>query len=152
MNSQIQSETIFTTFSDGGSRGNPGPAATGWLIFDSEGKLFDFGGKYLGEITNNRAEYEAVLQVLTQLGKHLKKQHLSKAKIICHLDSELVVKQLRGEYKIKDLELKKIFSKVQDLLLEFTSVEFIQVEFVHVVREKNTFADKLVNLILDGRS
>jgi ribonuclease HI len=126
-------------FSDGGSRGNPGSGACGWLIYSATGELLDFGGKYLGICTNNFAEYHGLIYALTAAMKIA-----PGAKISCHLDSELIVKQISGEYKVKDANLKLLHTKVQKLLLECP-----EVSFKHVPRAENKFADKLVNLVLD---
>ena len=125
-------------YSDGGSRGNPGPAATGYVIKDAKsGEILVQSGKYLGKTTNNVAEYNAVLQALT------KAMELKPDEIICHLDSELIVRQLNGIYKIKATELKKIAEQVKELIF------FKPVKFVHILRHKNAHADAIVNKILD---
>lgn len=128
-------------FTDGGARGNPGPAAAGIVIFNAEDKLLKINGKYLGEMTNNQAEYEALISALRMI-----QVMQGVEKITCYLDSDLAVKQLRGEYKIKDEELKAKNVTIQKLIGKYESVEF-----VHVRREENKFADKLVNIVLDAR-
>jgi ribonuclease HI len=128
-------------YTDGGARGNPGPAAIGVAIFDVANthqpiKTF---GKYLGETTNNQAEYRALLAGLG-LAQKLGARH-----VVCYLDSELVVKQLTGSYKIREEGLK-------DLAMDVIRAKnnFDQVEFKHVPREKNKLADQLVNEALDN--
>ncbi len=123
---------------DGGARGNPGPAAIGFVIRDEEGKVLKSGGEYIGKTTNNFAEYKALIKGLTEaleLGKS----------VSCSLDSELLVKQLNGEYKVKDPNLKDLFSRVQLLTKNFD-----QVKFSYVPRNKNKLADKIVNEVLDA--
>lgn len=132
---------VYNLFTDGGSRGNPGPSATGCFLFDDRSHLVSFRGKYIGEATNNVAEYTALIEGL-KLAK-LKKVK----KIDCHLDSELVVKQLTGIYKVKHEHIKELYDKVQKHKSEFDHIDFI-----HVRREKNKFADRMVNVILDTKA
>jgi len=120
-------------YTDGGARGNPGPAGIGVHIVGHS----DYA-EYIGEATNNQAEYKAVVLALEK-AKAIKASELS-----FFLDSELVVKQLNQEYKIKDKELAKIFVKIWNLRLNFKKVTFS-----HVPREKNKQADKLVNQAID---
>ncbi len=122
---------------DGGARGNPGPAGIGVVFSDSEEKVISTYHKYIGEATNNVAEYKALVWAL-ELAKNYEFD-----KIECRLDSELVVKQLNGEYKVKDQVLKELYSKVKELTF------FKPVSFSHVRREKNKLADKLVNQAID---
>lgn len=126
---------------DGGARGNPGPSGFGALLFDTEYHLIDFDGGYNPHATNNFAEYNA-LQIGIELAV---KNNISE--LICKLDSELAVKQLTGLYKIKDENIKIFHSKIVELEKEFKSIDFI-----HVPREENKFADKLVNLLLDVKN
>jgi len=130
---------IFKLYSDGGARGNPGPAGAGWVIYQDGEELLT-GGQFLGKQTNNVAEYTALLLGLE------KAVELKITKIICHLDSELVVKQLNGEYKVKNSELKKLWQKAKNL-----AENFAQIEFKHVRREQNKRADQLANLAMDAR-
>lgn len=126
-------------YTDGGARGNPGPAATGIVIFDENDNLIALDGNFLGKATNNQAEYTALLEAL-----QVAKNHSSK-EITCYLDSELAVKQLNGEYKVKNKALAEIKNQIETELKHFTSYKFI-----HVYRENNKFADKMVNVILDA--
>lgn len=126
-------------FSDGGARGNPGPAAAGVFLFDKDDKLLDFDGKYLGETTNNQAEYRAII-----LGLQLASRK-GATEILYYVDSELAVKQLNGEYKVKNEEIRKVKEEVDKWVEKFDKVTFF-----HVEREKNKFADKLLNLITDA--
>lgn len=124
-------------FTDGGARGNPGPAAIGGVIYDGKNKIADFSS-CIGQTTNNQAEYQALLKGLDlALANNIKD-------LECFLDSELVVKQMNKEYKVKDKELAKIFVKVYNL-----SLKFKQISFSHVRREYNKEADALVNKALD---
>lgn len=126
-------------YTDGGSRGNPGPSAVGIVIFDKNDKLLKFNAKYLGIATNNQAEYEGLLTALRMA------QFMDVNEIKCYLDSDLIVKQLTGVYKVKSPNIKGLKSSVDKLITKFEKVEF-----VHVRREYNKFADKLVNIVLDA--
>lgn len=126
-------------FTDGGSRGNPGPSAIAAFIFDHQMKIIDFTAKYIHLATNNKAEYLALLNGLRLLKK------LGIKEVICNLDSELVVKQINKEYKVKDEEIKKVYG-----LIEIEIESFKNITFKHVPRAENHHADKLVNLILDS--
>ncbi len=125
-------------YSDGGARGNPGPAAIGFVIYDEGGKVIKKFGHYLGITTNNQAEYKALIAALEECVE------LGAEKLVCHLDSELVVKQMQGKYKIREQGLKPLAADALRL-----TAKFLQVEFVHVPREKNKLADQLVNEVLD---
>ncbi len=130
-------------FTDGGARGNPGPAGIGGVLkieADSGETRTKSFKEYIGEATNNQAEYQALLAGL-RLAAELKVEEL-----IVNLDSELIVKQLRGEYKVKNVDLKPLFAEV----LKRTN-QFSNISFQHVPREKNTEADALVNKALDGK-
>ncbi len=126
--------------SDGGARGNPGPAAIGAVIADESGKVLATVSRYIGETTSNQAEYQAVIAGLEEALK------LGAEQVSCILDSELVVKQLNREYKVKNKELAPQFVKVHNLTLQFKKVTFS-----HVRREENKEADRLVNEALDNR-
>ena len=125
-------------YSDGGARGNPGRAATGIIIKDQTGKTLYRLSKYLGIATNNQAEYAALIQglkFLTQKGIKI---------VACYLDSELVVRQLNGLYRIKDQKIKEKYRQLSLLISKFKKVTF-----KHIYRENNVEADKLVNQTLD---
>jgi len=128
-------------YTDGGSRGNPGPGAAGIYIVTPNGKEYVFGF-YLGVVTNNQAEYYALRLGLEQV-KSLSMM-MDGAKLLIYMDSELVVKQMRGEYKIKDSGLSLIQRSIQPLIHEFPMVEF-----KHIPREDNSVADGAVNSVLD---
>ena len=135
-------EHKFLIHSDGGSRGNPGPAAFGVVIEgDIEKKEY---GEYIGKATNNVAEYSGVIFGLKKLKSLIGGEKAKKSMVQIHADSELLVKQLNGKYKIKDDGIQKLFLEVWNLKLDFG-----EVTFRHIPREENHGADKLVNLTLD---
>lgn len=125
-------------FADGGSRGNPGPAASAAVLLGSDGVLLEEISAYLGEATNNVAEWTALLlglEAARKRGIH---------RLVVRLDSELVVRQLRGEYRVKHSGLQPLYQRAVRLLEGFEKVEI-----GHVPREENTVADRLVNRVLD---
>ncbi len=128
-------------YADGGSRNNPGPSALGVVITDDKGKILKEYSHYLGEATNNQAEYEAVIFAL-QKAKQLKIKNIE-----LRTDSELIGKQLLGRYKIKDPDLQPLFIKAWNLRLDYDKVD-IKI----ISREQNKKADKLVNRELDNKS
>jgi ribonuclease HI len=123
---------------DGAARGNPGPAGAGFIVEGDDGSVIDSGWAYLGKRTNNQAEYEALICGLEALGPNLP-THLT-----VYSDSELMVRQLNGQYKVKDPDLKDRFIRVSQLLLKIGSVS---VE--HVSRSDNEHADELANQAID---
>ncbi|MFH0770871.1 MAG: ribonuclease HI family protein [Candidatus Peregrinibacteria bacterium] len=126
-------------FTDGGSRGNPGQAAVGCVLEDPvRGKVLREHYERIGIQTNNVAEYRALIEGL----KLAQRYHPNR--LVCHLDSELIVKQLNGEYQVKMATLKPFFDEIRTLTLGFPSIEF-----VHVPRSDNYRADALVNKALD---
>jgi len=129
-------------FTDGGSRGNPGPAAIGVVFQDDEGCEIFSHHECIGEATNNVAEYQAVISALSKTMEKFKPLTIE-----VNLDSELVTRQLNGEYKVKDENLKELFYKVRELVLALGG----NVGFKHIRREQNKQADKLVNIALDNR-
>ncbi len=128
-------------YTDGASRGNPGLAAVGAVIFDGEKVLAELRN-FLGEQTNNWAEYEAVAQVLEKAHE----LNLMDREIEIRLDSKLVAEQLSGNWKIKSDTIREQHRKVTEILKDFESVIY-----VHVPREKNTYADRLANEAIDNR-
>ncbi|TAK88961.1 ribonuclease HI family protein [Patescibacteria group bacterium] len=122
---------------DGGSRGNPGPSAVGVVISTPDDDHIESFGRYIGETTNNQAEYTAVIGALAAA----KKYKPSKIELI--LDSELVVKQLRGEYKVKNVDLQPLHADIMK------KVGGLEVTFKHVLRSENKLADIEVNKALD---
>ena len=125
-------------FTDGGARGNPGPAGIGAVIFDEKGNVIAEISEYIGETTNNQAEYKALIAGL------IKAKELGARELEVFLDSELVVKQLNREYRVKDKDLASLFMQVYNI-----SLGFKKIIFKHIFREKNELADKLVNQALD---
>ena len=125
-------------YTDGGARGNPGPAGCGVVIEDSDGRVIKKVKQYLGEQTNNFAEYSGVLLGLKEA------QKLGAEEVEFLADSELVVKQLNGEYRVKNEELGKLFIKIYNL-----SHNFKKVSFKYVPREMNGQADALANEAMD---
>jgi len=131
-------------YTDGGARGNPGPAGAGVVIYDGEKKVAELK-KYLGDRqTNNWAEYEALILALQEV----KKRGLAGKPIEIRMDSELIVKQIGGEYQVKEETLWPQYMKVHNLLV----ANFSTYQFVHIPREKNKEADKLVNEAIDERA
>lgn len=119
-------------FVDGASLGNPGEGGCGIILKDGKGRLLYFGGEYLGRVTNNQAEYMALI-------RGLEEAHRRRCNAILVLtDSELLVRQINGEYKVRDQKLQVLYEKVKTLLRNFP-----QWEIKHVEREKNREADKL---------
>jgi mutator protein MutT len=133
-------ETHVVVYSDGGSRGNPGPSAAGFVVMDSYDTVLQEGGMYLGITTNNQAEYHGVrlgLEKALEIGAHT---------VDFRIDSLLVVNQMNGIYKIKNRELWPINERIHQLVLQFEKVTF-----THVKREFNQLADGMVNKILNAR-
>ncbi len=126
-------------YSDGGARGNPGPAGIGAVIYNEKRQEIATVSRFIGKATNNQAEYEALIAVLEK-AKDLK---IKKARV--YLDSELIVKQINREYKVKDKDLAKLFIKVYNLIQSFE-----EISFYHVRREENKRADELANQAMDN--
>ncbi|MBA7678841.1 Bifunctional protein [subsurface metagenome] len=125
-------------YADGASRGNPGPAAIGVTIKDKRGKLITFISQRIGRATNNQAEYRAIIAALEEAIR------LGAKQVDIKMDSELVVKQISGEYRVKKATLKPLYQQVKQLqgsLKGFT--------ITHILRQQNIEADKLANKALD---
>jgi ribonuclease HI/O-antigen ligase len=133
--------SVLTIHTDGGSRGNPGPAASAFVAFNERGEKIGEGSEYIGETTNNIAEYKAVLLAL----EWIKGQDINFQKIVFKLDSQLVVRQLMGEYKIKNASLAEIAKQINKLMSVLPSTTFLSIP-----REANSVADYLVNKCLDA--
>jgi len=131
-------------YTDGGARGNPGPAAIGVAMQDAKGHPIKGWGKAIGEATNNEAEYQAVVFALQKAKALLGSRKAKNTFIEIRMDSTLVAFQLSGEYKIEEERLFPFFIKIWNLKMDFA-----RVVFVHVPREKNREADRLVNEALD---
>ena len=130
----------FSIFTDGGARGNPGPAAIGIVI--DELKF----GEYIGETTNNVAEYKAVIFALKKTAELAGAGNEDRALLVIHTDSELIARQIQGEYKVKQPHLEVLKNEAVRLMRPFAEVQFVIVR-----REKNTIADSIVNDTLDNR-
>ena len=128
----------WTLMVDGAARGNPGEAGCGAVICDANGAVVQELSRYLGHATNNVAEYEALLIGLEALLKSGKKQ------IRVQSDSQLLVRQLNGEYRVKDEKLKTLFERATSLLRQFERCRIL-----HVPREENKLADRLANKAID---
>lgn len=124
---------------DGASRGNPGPAGAGWVISSLSGDLLAQGGAFLGRKTNNEAEYEAVIRAL----KHARE--LGADEVALHSDSELLIKQLNGEYQVKNPRIAILHAAVRESMRAFR-----QVIARHVRRELNADADAMANEAIDS--
>ena len=130
-------------YSDGGARGNPGLAAIAFIALNEKGETVKADTRFIGIRTNNQAEYEALLLALNYAAER------NAQEVICHLDSELVARQLRGEYAVKNADLQQLWRKVQQLKGNFKKISFI-----NVPRENPNIqrADTLVNKTLDERN
>lgn len=139
-------ETIYIN-TDGGSRGNPGPAAIGVVFSDQDGKVIHTCKKYIGIGTNNDAEYQAIicgLEVLIKSKWFLENNHDQKA-VVCRLDSKLVVEQVNGNFKVKQDHLKEYIKNIREKISQIN----LNISFIHIPREENKLADALVNEVLD---
>jgi len=136
-NQEINKLEVYT---DGGARNNPGPAGIGIVIGDKE------YAEYIGETTNNVAEYKAVIFALKKAKHLLGKSKLKKTEVIINIDSLLVVNQLNGKYKILEKELQLLFMEIWNLKFNFPYLRFN-----HISREENRKADHLVNQAINRR-
>lgn len=125
-------------YTDGGARGNPGPAGIGVVIYDAARQEVATVSKHLGVATNNQAEYRAVIAALE------KARAIGGQELEFYLDSELVVKQLKREYKVKNKDLAPLFLTIHNL-----SLSFRKISYTHVPRERNKEADRLANEAMD---
>lgn len=135
----------FVIYTDGGSRGNPGPAGAGAVVTDETGKVLREAHRALGVMTNNEAEYQAVILGLETIKKAVGKTRAAKSEIEMRLDSELVAKQLAGQYQIKEKTLQPLFMKIWNLRV----ATFPHLTFTYIPREKNRRADQLANQAMD---
>lgn len=131
----------LTIYTDGGARGNPGPAASGIVIKDETGKIVSAFGEYLGKQTNNYAEYMAIISGLK------KALDLGATEVDCVADSKLVVEQLNRRWKVKEPTLQKLFVEAWNAMQKFK-----RVRISHVLRHKNKEADAEVNKVLDNKA
>jgi ribonuclease HI len=135
-------------YTDGGARGNPGIAGAGAVVFDAKGSTLTEGCLYLGHATNNVAEYQAVLLGFKIVREYFGSSQCRELCITVRLDSELVQKQLTGEYRVKHKDLIPLYTEVKRVLQEL----FPRATFEHVRREKNKYADRLANKAMDEKS
>lgn len=126
---------------DGASRGNPGHAAAGVVIEHADGTLKARGKKYLGVMTNNQAEYRALILGLRSVARY------KPSAVSVYMDSELVVKQMLGQYKVRDESLRPLYEEARELARALP-----RVNFTHVLRGKNALADRLANEALDEQA
>jgi len=136
----------FFIHADGGSRGNPGPAGAGAMIRDERGNSVASVSQFIGTRTNNYAEYEAVILGFETLAK-LVKDNIAETEVIVKMDSELVVKQMKGIYKVKHPVLKEQCARLKKVIAPFGTVSF-----TNVPREENSDADALANEAMDRGS
>jgi ribonuclease HI len=134
----------FIVHTDGGSRSNPGPAAIGVVISNEKGHELKKFGEYLGTATNNEAEYTAAIFALKKIKALWGKDNAKKSEVDMFADSELLVKQMKGEYKIEHAKIQPLFLELWNLIIDFKKVRFSAIP-----RERNKEADRLVNEALD---
>jgi ribonuclease HI len=132
-------ETLTLEF-DGGSRGNPGPAGIGVVVRAADGTPLVTLGRFIGRCTNNVAEYRALITAMTEA------QKLGAKKILIRGDSELIIKQMKGQYRVKHPDMRVLFDEAQALIRQFDSARI-----EHNLRHKNELADTLANLAMDRR-
>ena len=132
-------------YTDGGSRGNPGPSAAGAVFCNEKGVIFKKYSEYLGEKTNNEAEYQAVILALKKFKQVFSKKLAKNTEIEIRADSELLIRQLTGLYKILEPQIQSLFMAIWNLKLDFKKIKFKLVS-----RQKNQEADQLVNEALDS--
>lgn len=138
-NISFGSVTEIKLYGDGGSRGNPGPSASGFVLMDMDNTILETNGEYLGISTNNQAEYHSL-----RLGLERAKQ-IGAETVHVYMDSLLVINQMKGSYKVKNKELLTVYQIVRKIVADFKHVDF-----THVPRELNKLADGEVNRILDS--
>jgi len=131
--------TAWLLYADGAARGNPGPAAYGYVLRDAGGETIDARGAYMGETTNNHAEYMAVIEGLASAKTR------GATRVSVQADSELIVRQLTGRYKIKHPRMKELAAQVRELAAAFEDVSY-----EYIPRAQNAAADALVNEALDA--
>lgn len=140
----MKDEVDFKIYTDGGSRGNPGEAAYGFVIYDSKNSKLYEEGKRLGIQTNNFAEYSGIKEALKWIENNSK---ILNPRIKVFMDSKLAVEQLSGHWKIKNETLRNLFYTIKEIEHEIDA----KINYSHVFREYNKEADSIVNLALDGK-
>lgn len=138
---KVTRSPIYSLYTDGASRGNPGEGGAGMILKDSAGRTIKKMKRYLGRVTNNQAEYNALLLGLSMAKK------IGAKELNVYLDSELVVKQIKGEYRVKNSEIKPLHQKVLKIFREFDKINIM-----HIPRELNGDADLLANQAIDLRT
>ncbi len=129
---------MLKVYCDGGSRGNPGNAAYGYVVY-KDSKIIQKKGEFLGINTNNFAEYNALINALLWISEKYPQEEIE-----VYLDSELVVKQMGGLYKVKNIKIRELYTQAKDLEKKISKISY-----THIPREKNKEADFIVNLTLD---
>lgn len=132
---------------DGGSRGNPGPSAFGVILCNGKGDILKKYSEYIGKATNNEAEYQGLIFALKKVKAYFGKEKIKKMEIELFSDSQLLVKQMNGQYKILDSKIQPLFLTAWNLKIGYKN---IKISFI--AREKNKEADRLVNQILDAET
>lgn len=133
-------------YTDGGSRGNPGPAAIGMVIQNEAGETLKKYGQSIEDATNNEAEYQAVIFALKKVKALFGKEKIKQMQIEIRMDSELLASQLNHDYKILEKNLQPLFLQIWNLMLDFGPIKFMAIS-----REQNKEADRLVNQALDTK-
>jgi ribonuclease HI len=136
---------IITVFTDGGSRGNPGPSACAFISYNAQGAIQEKRGKYIGFCTNNNAEYQGVIMALDYLVQFKKTLKRDLIIVNFYIDSRLVVSQLNGLFKVKDAGIRILIAKIREKENELS----VPIRYNLIPREKNYLADNLVNQTLD---
>ena len=134
-------------YTDGGSRGNPGPAGVGVVISTGQGKVLKEYSSDIGVRTNNEAEYEAIILALSKVKHLFGKEKTKNLEIEVRTDSQLVARQLKGEYKLNEEKLFPLFIKIWNLKTELGKISFVEIP-----REKNKEADRLANEAMDKKN
>jgi len=148
-NLKPKTDTSLIIYCDGASRGNPGPASSAFVAVDQNKQIIHQAGEYLGKTTNNVAEYQAVILALQWIRNTHLKLKIQNSKL--NLDSELLYKQIIGEYKVKALHLKPMHAEIIELISQLQS-RGATIKFQHQLRDKNKLADQLANQILDNQA
>ena len=134
-------------YTDGGSRGNPGPSAVGFVFCNEKNEIIKKYSEYIGEVTNNEAEYQAVIAALKKFKALFGKKLAENSEVEVKSDSELLIKQQNSQYKILEPKIQELFIVLWNLRLDFKKIKFSLIP-----REKNKEADRLANEALDGQS
>lgn len=129
-------------YSDGASRGNPGPSAIAFMILNEDEKILKRHSKYVGVKTNNQAEYEALISALEVASK------LTSQEVVCYMDSELVVKHLNGKYQVRNPKLKTLWLKVHELEQKFKKISFVHAPRTNsYIQEVDLLANQTLNKV-----